>query len=113
MNYGELRAKIIAANAEKLPITYTVFGGQGNVYANIAFYNLTQKTLKITFDPKYPKDQRITFWSLNARYLPLDAEVLIEGYPGDEDGKQEWVTPTHAEIENECLNLEHIEDHEI
>lgn len=114
MTIKELKNLVIGKVTLSTRLSYLIFGGQGSLYISKLEYCPSKKQLKLmdetkeTFkDPALYKDLLI---------FPEDTEILIEGYPGDENTPLQWETPDNIDICDNCLDFQRLlsdEEHQI
>lgn len=89
------------------PITYLIFGGQGSVYVSKLEYCPARKQVKLlSSEPKETYQGPVTVGNL--MILPEDTEILIEGYPGDDDTPLQWETPDNVEFNDGTIDFQRL-----
>lgn len=97
MTIKELKQHMVGV-PNYMRVTYLVFGGQGSVYVSILEWNYGKHQLKLKSEPK--ETFKAAVMLRNLYIFPDDTEILIEGYPGDNEGDEpEWYSPNRIEID--------------
>lgn len=94
MNIRNLKIKLRNSN-EFAAITYLIFGGQGSVYVHFLEWSPSQKQVKLISKPIKGTHTPVRLRDLYK--LPDNTEILIEGYPGDDDHPTEWISPNYID----------------
>lgn len=112
MTIKELKGKTYNQVFLSTELTYLVFGGQGSVYVSKLEYCPAKKQLKLLSEHKDTFRGPVRFQDL--LIYPDNTEILIEGYPGDDQEPQEWVTPNELEVNTQNIDFQHYnpEDYE-
>lgn len=86
-------------------VSYLIFGGQGSLFIRSLEYCPSKKQLKLIDGcSKESEAEPVTIGDL--LMFPKDTEILIEGYPGDDNSSPEWETPDHVDFYKETNTLD-------
>lgn len=100
----EQLSSLVPAAPISTEITYLVFGGQGSVYISRLEYCPAKKQVKLLSEPQGTYRGPVTLGDL--LIYPPNTEILIEGYPGNEDTQLQWVTPDNVEYTPDTGNID-------